>query len=51
MDADACSKATDFIVLCDCYNIPLIFLQDQPGFLIGPEAEKRGVIGQKSSIG
>lgn len=46
MDADACSKATDFIVLCDCYNIPLVFLQDQPGFLIGPEAEKRGVIGK-----
>jgi acetyl-CoA carboxylase carboxyltransferase component len=45
MDADACRKATDFIVLCDCYNIPLVFLQDQPGFLIGPEAEKRGVIG------
>ena len=46
MDADACSKATDFIVLCDSYNIPLLFLQDQPGFLIGPEAEKRGVIGK-----
>jgi acetyl-CoA carboxylase carboxyltransferase component len=46
MDADACSKATDFIVLCDSYNVPLIFLQDQPGFLIGPDAEKRGVIGR-----
>ncbi len=46
IDADACSKATDFIVLCDCYNIPLLFLQDQPGFMIGPEAEKRGVIGK-----
>jgi len=46
VDADACSKATDFIVLCDCYNVPLVFLQDQPGFLIGPEAEKRGVIGK-----
>lgn len=46
MDADACSKATDFIVLCDSYNVPLVFLQDQPGFLIGPEAEKRGVIGK-----
>jgi acetyl-CoA carboxylase carboxyltransferase component len=46
VDADACCKATDFIVLCDCYNIPLVFLQDQPGFLIGPEAEKRGVIGK-----
>jgi acetyl-CoA carboxylase carboxyltransferase component len=46
MDADACTKATDFIVLCDSYNVPLVFLQDQPGFLIGPEAEKRGVIGK-----
>ncbi len=46
MDADACSKATDFIVLCDSYNVPLVFLQDQPGFLVGPDAEKRGVIGR-----
>ena len=46
MDADACSKATDFIVLCDSFNVPLVFLQDQPGFLVGPEAEKRGVIGK-----
>lgn len=46
IDADACGKATDFIVLCDSYNVPLVFLHDQPGFLIGPEAEKRGVIGK-----
>ena len=46
IDADACSKITDFIVLCDSYNIPLIFLQDQPGFLVGPEAEKRGIVGR-----
>jgi acetyl-CoA carboxylase carboxyltransferase component len=46
MDADACSKATDFIVLCDSYNVPLVFLHDQPGFLIGPDAEKDGVIGR-----
>lgn len=46
MDADACSKATDFIVLCDSFNVPLVFLHDQPGFLIGPDAEKRGVIGR-----
>ncbi len=46
MDADACSKATDFIVLCDSYNVPLVFLQDQPGFLVGPEAEKRGIVGK-----
>ena len=46
MDADACSKATDFIVLCDSFNVPLVFLHDQPGFLIGPDAEKKGVIGR-----
>jgi methylmalonyl-CoA decarboxylase subunit alpha len=46
MDAEACSKATDLIVLCDSYNVPLVFLQDQPGFLIGPDAEKKGVIGR-----
>ncbi len=46
MDADGCTKATSFLVLCDSYNIPMVFLQDQPGFLIGPEAEKEGVIGK-----
>ena len=46
MDAPACTKATSFLVLCDSYNIPIVFLQDQPGFLIGPEAEKQGIIGK-----
>ena len=46
IDADACSKVTDFMVLCDSYNVPLVFLQDQPGFLVGPEAEKRGIVGR-----
>lgn len=46
MDADGCCKATSFLVLCDSYNIPIVFLQDQPGFLIGPEAECVGVIGK-----
>lgn len=46
MDAQACTKATSFLVLCDSYNIPIVFLQDQPGFLIGPEAEKQGIIGK-----
>ncbi len=38
---DECEKVTSFIVLCDTYNIPLIFLHDTPGFLVGPAAEKR----------
>jgi len=46
IDVDACVKITDFIVLCDSYNVPIVFLQDQPGFLVGPEAERRGIVGR-----
>jgi acetyl-CoA carboxylase carboxyltransferase component len=41
--ADECEKATDFIVLCDSFNIPLIFLADTPGNLVGSLAEKRKI--------
>jgi acetyl-CoA carboxylase carboxyltransferase component len=34
-------KATEFICLCDSYNIPMVFLHDVPGFLIGKKAEHR----------
>lgn len=33
-------KATDFICLCDSYNIPLVFLHDIPGFRVSSDAEK-----------
>lgn len=36
-----CDKAIEFICLCDSYNIPLVFLHDTPGFLIGSFAEQR----------
>jgi acetyl-CoA carboxylase carboxyltransferase component len=45
IDVDACRKAISFIVLCDSFNIPLVFLTDQPGFLIGIEGEMRGAPG------
>lgn len=38
--AKECEKATDFICLCDSYNIPLIFLHDIPGFRVSSDAEK-----------
>jgi methylmalonyl-CoA decarboxylase subunit alpha len=41
LDPDACDKIASFIVLCDSYNIPLIFLADTPGFLVGAESEKK----------
>ena len=46
IDVEACNKATSFMVLCDSFNIPLIYLADQPGFLIGVEGERRGAIGR-----
>ena len=41
---DSADKATRFISMCDAYNIPLIFLQDVPGFMVGVEIERQGII-------
>jgi acetyl-CoA carboxylase carboxyltransferase component len=46
IDVDACEKATAFMVMCDSFNIPLVFMVDQPGFLIGIEGERRGAVGR-----
>ena len=39
MDVKAARKQTHFIELCDTFHIPLVFLVDVPGFLVGKEAE------------
>jgi acetyl-CoA carboxylase carboxyltransferase component len=41
---DSADKATRFIALCDAFNIPLVFLQDVPGFMVGVEMERQGII-------
>ena len=46
IDADACQKVQSFMVLCDSFNIPIVMLVDQPGFLIGVEGEQKGVTGK-----
>ncbi len=46
LDADACQKVVSFMVLCDSFNVPLVFLVDVPGFLIGVEGELRGMPGK-----
>ena len=46
IDADACQKVQSFMVMCDSFNIPLVLLVDQPGFLIGVEGEQKGVTGK-----
>ncbi len=40
MDSPACDKIARFIGLCDAYDLPLIFLCDTPGLMVGPEIEK-----------
>lgn len=40
IDSDGADKAARFMGLCDAFDIPLVFLCDTPGFMVGPEAEK-----------
>ena len=44
LDNDSADKASRFINLCDAFNIPLVFLQDVPGFMVGSKVEKEGII-------
>jgi acetyl-CoA carboxylase carboxyltransferase component len=41
---DSADKCARFIWLCDAFNIPLLFLADVPGFMIGTEVEREGII-------
>ena len=44
LDNDSADKAARFINLCDAFNIPLVFLQDVPGFMVGSKVEQAGII-------
>ncbi|HWE31444.1 MAG TPA: carboxyl transferase domain-containing protein, partial [Polyangia bacterium] len=41
---DSADKAARFIWLCDAFEIPLVFLADVPGFMIGKAVERQGII-------
>ncbi|MGI8878957.1 MAG: acyl-CoA carboxylase subunit beta [Jatrophihabitans sp.] len=41
---DSADKSARFIWLCDAFNVPLIYLADVPGFMIGSEVERQGII-------
>ncbi|HYP45118.1 MAG TPA: acyl-CoA carboxylase subunit beta [Propionibacteriaceae bacterium] len=41
---DSADKATRFITQCDAYNLPLLYLADVPGFMIGSAVERQGII-------
>ncbi|MFZ5817486.1 MAG: acyl-CoA carboxylase subunit beta [Bacillota bacterium] len=44
LDVDSADKAARFVTLCDAYDLPLVFLVDVPGFLIGSKVEQQGII-------
>src|SRR5919108_170239 len=44
LENDSADKAARFINLCDAFNIPLVFLQDVPGFMVGTKVEQEGII-------
>ena len=41
---DSADKAARFITMCDAFNVPLIFLHDVPGFMVGVAVERQGII-------
>jgi len=41
---DSADKAARFITMCDAFNIPLVFLHDVPGFMVGVAVERQGII-------
>ncbi|MEA2334543.1 MAG: hypothetical protein QOG40_1033 [Solirubrobacteraceae bacterium] len=44
IDADAADKAARFIGLCDAFGLPVLFLCDTPGFMVGPDAERTATV-------
>jgi acetyl-CoA carboxylase carboxyltransferase component len=44
LDGDSADKAAHFIQICDAFNVPLVFFQDVPGFMVGSKVEHAGII-------
>ena len=44
IDGDGADKATRFMQLCDAFDLPLLFLCDTPGIMVGPEVEKTALV-------
>jgi acetyl-CoA carboxylase carboxyltransferase component len=50
MDVAALAKETAFVDLCDTFNLPLVFLQDVPGLMIGSDAEHAGILARYENV-
>ncbi len=44
IDADSADKAARFMALCDAYELPVLFLCDTPGFMVGPASERTATV-------
>lgn len=44
IDAPGCDKSARFMQLCDAFAMPLVFLCDTPGFMVGPDSEKTAMV-------
>lgn len=44
MDVTAGNKVIRFLMLCDTFNLPVVYFADEPGFMVGLEAEKQGTL-------
>jgi acetyl-CoA carboxylase carboxyltransferase component len=47
---ETCYKISRFVSICDAFNIPMVFLADTPGFMIGTAVERAGIIRAASSL-
>jgi acetyl-CoA carboxylase carboxyltransferase component len=50
IDAPGADKATRFMQLCDAFDLPLLFLCDTPGIMVGPESEKTALVRHASRM-
>jgi acetyl-CoA carboxylase carboxyltransferase component len=50
IDADGADKAARFLQLCDAFDLPIVFLCDTPGIMVGPEAEETALVRHVSRL-
>jgi acetyl/propionyl-CoA carboxylase alpha subunit len=50
IDSDAADKAARFLQLCDAFDVPVVFLCDTPGIMVGPEVEKTALVRHASRL-
>jgi acetyl-CoA carboxylase carboxyltransferase component len=50
IEADGADKAARFMQLCDAFDLPIVFLCDTPGFMVGPEAEQTALVRHVSRL-